>query len=377
MKQKRILPDRLTQSYTILSLIAVSGEFPTKQINRLSGGHEYKVKLIKSLKRKEWIYTYYSDKLRGYRLTSTTKDMLLNDHKNRFTAYLTGNTETNQPKYEITRRLRLHSISETIVTMHNADVSVYRDEKPDVFYPYNNNGAILPFSITHPAFFNSREIKEIGLESVKIQGGRAVGVLLTEYEVFVVYNTGGSLLKWEYKSEMRTKAVMKTIICRDRLPHQYRPENVRGMMLGNDMEQMYQLLTSTGGVKRNYFILDGNYDSFIYLTNDRNGETLLRLLCDTEKTTALNRILSENLHGRDPGLLIENDAIDENGEPVIFAYNCDMPRITRFNSALNLHGKNGTVICFDYQADALRRFCCGNARFQTIDQKKLERKFFP
>ncbi|MCL2816450.1 MAG: hypothetical protein FWD23_17785, partial [Oscillospiraceae bacterium] len=196
-------------------------------------------------------------------------------------------------------------------------------------------------------------------------------------EVFVVYNTGGSLLKWEYKSEMRTKAVMKTIICRDRLPHQYRPENVRGMMLGNDMEQMYQLLTSTGGVKRNYFILDGNYDSFIYLTNDRNGETLLRLLCDTEKTTALNRILSENLHGRDPGLLIENDAIDENGEPVIFAYNCDMPRITRFNSALNLHGKNGTVICFDYQADALRRFCCGNARFQTIDQKKLERKFFP
>ena len=116
---------------------------------------------------------------------------------------------------------------------------------------------------------------------------------------------------------------------------------------------------------------------FIYLTNDHAGEVVLKILCDKGKVNELNRILSQNLYERDPGLLIENDALDDNGEPVIFAYDCDMPRVTRFNSALNLHGRKGTLICFDFQADALRRFCCPNVRIQTIDLNKLEGRFFP
>jgi len=369
------LPGRRSQAYSILSLVAVSGELPADQISRLPGGREYKVKLIKALKRKKLIQTYYKDKLRGYRLTNTAKDLLLADNDERFAFFLTGNADTNILKSEITRRLRLQSIAETFVTMQNAGVSVYRGEKPDVFYP--GDGLAVPLSVTAPSFYNSREMKELDMEFAQIQGARAVGVLLTASEVFVVYNTGGSLLKWEYKSEMRVKALMKTVLCHNRLPHQYKSDNIRALMLGNDMERAYQLLTSTGGVKRNYFVLDGNYDSFIYLTNDHNGEVVLKLLCDTEKTSALSGILSHNLRERDPGLLIENDAIDGNGEPVLFAYDCDMPRITRFNSALNLHGRSGTLTCLDFQEEALRRFCGGNVQIQTIDIKKLEGRFFP
>ena len=371
-----MLPEQQSQAYRILSLIAVSGELPAKQISRLPGGREYKVKLIKGLKNKKLISTCYKDKLRGHRLTTNGKTALFEDNRKRFEAFLTGSTETNQPKYEITRRLRLQSIAETFVTMQNAGVSIYRDEKPDVFSP-DGCGKALPFAITAPAFYNSREIKELGYDAVKIHGARAVGALLAQYDVFVVYNTGGSLMRWEQRSELRTKALMSTVLCRERLPHQYTHENIRGMMLGDDMEQMYKLLTSTGGVKRNYFVLDGNYDSFLYVTNDHNGEMLLKLLCDAQKTDELNRMLSANIYERDPGSLVENDAIDENGEPVLFGYDCDMPRVTRFNSALQLHDRKGTLICFDFQADVLRRFCCENVKFLIIDLKKFEGRFFP
>ena len=104
---------------------------------------------------------------------------------------------------------------------------------------------------------------------------------------------------------------------------------------------------------------------------------LLKLLCDAQKTEELSRMLSENLYERDPGSHIENDAIDENGEPVMFGYDCDMPRLVRFDSALRRYGRKGTLICFDFQADVLRRYCCENVRFQTIDLKKLEGRFFP
>jgi len=148
-----------------------------------------------------------------------------------------------------------------------------------------------------------------------------------------------------------------SIDCQQRLPRQYKPEDIKGLILGDNMELAYQMLTGTGEVKRNYFILDGNYDNFIYLTNDRKGELLLKLICDQEKVAQLNQVLSENLYPHNAAMTIENDAIDENGEPVLFGYDFDMSRIIRFNKALGIQNKTGTIICFDFQADALKRFC--------------------
>jgi hypothetical protein len=69
-------------------------------------------------------------------------------------------------------------------------------------------------------------------------------------EAFVIYNTGGTLLKWDYGPEIMTKALMNSILCLKRLYHQYRPGSVRALMMGDDMEMMYRLLTSTGGKRK-------------------------------------------------------------------------------------------------------------------------------
>jgi len=74
---------------------------------------------------------------------------------------------------------------------------------------------------------------------------------------------------------------------------------------------------------------------------------------------------------------IENDAIDQGGNPVLFGYTCDMPRIARFNTALELQDKDGTLICFDYQREVLERYCGNRVQFQTISFEKFERRFFP
>lgn len=375
MQDKRILPERQSQSYALLELIAISGELPANQIRRLPGGDRYKEEKIKSLKSKRLIRTYYRDKLRGYRLTAEAKDLLLTDNPARFAFYLTGNTETNMLKSEITRRLRLHRIAEAYVTMQNAGIAVFRGTKPGVFGLEGGEQYI--YAVESPAFYSSREIKEFGSEFIKVRGARTVGTLIAESVAFVVYNMGNSLMKWSYKSEMRTKALMKTIF-RQRLPHQYQPaESIQGLILGNDMELAYQLMTNTGDTKKNYFVLDGNYDNFHFITNDHQGEVILKLLCSRERVAELSKILSENLYAREPGWLIENDAVDENGDPVLFAYSFDLPRIVRFNTALQLQNRQGIVICFDFQADVLRRFFFRNAQFQTIDLKKFEGRFFP
>lgn len=365
-----------TQAYLLLSLIAVSGEMPADQITRLIESVSYREKLLTVLREKKLIRTYYKDKLRGHRLTAKAKTLLLTDNHKRFSFYLTGNADTNTIRSEVTRRLRLHRIAEATITFRNAGILIFQDDKPDIFYPEGTAATSAPLVIKEAAFYNSREIKELGDDVIKIRGARAVGILLTEQDAYVTYNTGDSLMKWEYKSEMRTKALMKHVLCRQRMPGQFRSENIKGLILGANMEIAYQLLTSTGGARRSYFVLDGNYDSFLFITNDYSGEMLLRLLCDPEKTDKLNQMLMGGFYPADSAMLIENDAVDEDRNPVLFAYFCDMPRILRFSAALNLQNKPGTLICFDFQKEVLQRFCSNRIQIQTIDFQKFERRFF-
>ena len=101
------------------------------------------------------------------------------------------------------------------------------------------------------------------------------------------------------------------------------------------------------------------------------------MLCDCAKTAQLNDILKQGLTTGAASRAIEHDAFEADGTPVLFCYFFDLPRIARFNSALDLMDSSGIIICFDFQADVLRRYCGSRVRFQTIDFIKFERRFFP
>jgi len=305
-------------------------------------------------------------------LTNRSKAYLLEDQPERFSFYLQGSSDTNRPKSEITRRLRMCRISETCVTMRNAGIAVFRDEKPMIFAPEGSPVSQLEV----PAFYSSREIKELGVETVKIRGARMVGVLLASPGVFLTYNNGASIAKWDYRAELRAKALMKIVLCQQRLSRQYQPDAVYGLLFGDGMELACELLINADSGTRCYFLLDGNYEHFHYLTNDHRGEVILKLLCDPAKTAALDRILMQGLNAKKPGWLVENDAIDKDGNPVLFAYSFDMPRIVRFITALQLQDRAGTLICFDFQAETLRRYCGEQVSLQSISLEKLEGRFF-
>ncbi len=217
----------------------------------------------------------------------------------------------------------------------------------------------------------------MGIDTTKIRSSRSTGILLAPSGIFVTYNSSSALMKWRYKSEMRVKALIWSVICQQRLSSQFRHEDVHGLILGNSMDLAYQILTSTGGRKHDFFMLDGSYEHFLYLTNDHQGEVTLALLCDPGKTAELDRILLQGLTARQPGLAIEHDGISPDGSPVLFGYFCDLPRIARFNTSLELSERPGTLICFDFQAEVLRSYCGSRVRFQTIDFTKFEGRLFP
>lgn len=369
----RCFPKKDTQAYRLLEMVAVCGEFPAELVYRLTGSTSYKETVTWLLKKEKLLRVYYRDKLRGYRLGRRAKARLLTDHPERFSFYLTGNVDTNLLKSEAARRIRLHRIAEVYVAMQNAGVAVFRDEKPKVFAPD------MPCcgKPEGPAFYSSREVKELGIEAVKIKGSRMAGVLLAPGNAFLTYNSGPYMAKWDYRAEQRAKALMQILLCGGGAGLGYAPDRISGLLFGNGLEPFYQILSSADSSERCFFLLDGNYEHFYYLTNDRRGEVMLKLLCDMGRRGELDRILSQGLNAGEPYGIIENDAVDKNGAPVLFGYLPDIPRIHRFCNALQMQGRHGTLVCFDFQREVLERCYGGLVAFEAISFEKFERRFYP
>lgn len=361
-----IQPDSM--KYRFLEMIAISGEFPSSQISRLFSSPSYAEKMITHLKSDGLIRLHYRDKLRGYRLTKRAKDLLLESNPKRFDFYLTGNTETNRIRSEPPRRIRLHQKAETFLTLQKAGITIFPDEKPRIFC---NEAELLALQDL-PLFYSSREIKELPYDTTKIRNSRSIGILLGPACVYALYNTGSSLMRWEYKTEVRLNAMLQHHL--QGHPYAGRPQ-VRAILTGTDMETAFYLMTSTGGYKKSLFMLDTSFEHFHYLPNTPEGELLLQLLAAPNQMLQLNRLLLSDMLPAKEELPIEHDALSANGHPVLLAYDFDMQRITRFNAGLHAYRTPGIIICFDFQLPCLKKYITADIQISCIDLLKFQRRF--
>jgi len=306
-------------------MTGICGEFPAGQLSRLINSPSYAEKIITGLKADRLLRTHYRDKLRGYRLTQKSKELLLSNNPERFRFYLTGNTETNQIRSEVPRRIRLHQKAEAYLTLHHAGIHIYPDQKPGIFIPGHKAGSADLGDL--PLFYSSREVKALGYDTTKIKNSRAVGVLLTRPCVYVIYNTGDHLLKWEYRTEIRMNALMQHHLLGN--PYPVRPP-IRAIMMASDMDIAKLLMTSTGGFRKSLFMLDTSYEHFHFLPNTMEGSDLLKIFCSPGIKKQLDRLLLSDMDPKTE-LSIEHDAVSPEGTPVLLAYDFDMVRIQKFN----------------------------------------------
>lgn len=175
-----MLPSHDSASYELLSLTALCGEFPCDSAARFIDSESYRKKIVTGLTHNRLLRIFSRNHLRGYRLGIRGKRLLQDQDPERFLFYLSGCGDTNAIKSEPSRRLRLHRIARTYITMKNAGITIFRDEKPPLFSP-DTAGAI---PIEDVYFYDSREMKELRSEMLKIYGSRMTGALFTPKQAF-------------------------------------------------------------------------------------------------------------------------------------------------------------------------------------------------
>lgn len=362
-----------TAAFKLLSLAALSGEFPAAALGRLLGDGRYKEKVITELKAKKLLKVYSRDGVRAYRLMLGGKKLLLQENPARFAPILTTPIQTRQ---DLPHRIRQHQMCEVLLYMQKSGISIFPDEKTAL-----SGQTPLPdetqTGIRLPAYYSSLEIKALGPDSTKIKNARFCGVLLTRQRIYLVYNAGDSLMRWEQKSEIKTRALVAYLLCRERLPERYARAEVQGILMGTEMETARRLLCAGEPKSFRVFRLDQTFEHFHFVPGNPQGELLLRLLCIEERTLELREVLSDGLRPANPRAPIENDGFEEDGTPVLFSFDGDLQRLSNFVSMLQLRESKGVIVCFDFQAQVFGAYCGESVRLQTIDLEKYKRRFLP
>lgn len=365
--QSPTLPSHNSLNYELLSLTAICGEVPCGCSARLTASESYRKKVVTSLTHDKLLRIFSRHHLRGYRLGVRGKRLLLQQEPERFAFYLSGCSDTNAIKSEVSRRVRLHRIAQTYVTMLNAGALIYRDEKPPIFSPTANG----PFRIEHPCFYDSREMKEAGLKMLKIRGSRMAGALFMSSRVFAVYNSMEFLPIFEPQVEMRAKVMLEQV-CHAKISFNLKAS---GLLLSDSIDTLRMLLERAQTGKRDHFLLHDGYEHFYFLTNDFYGESLLWILCHPESIAQLDSLLQQDFQPPSPDSRFEHDALAGSGALVLFSYLPDIPRLFRFISAINFLKYSGIIVCFDFQADALRPLCGDSIELQIINFREFQKTF--
>ena len=358
-----------SQAYRLLGLIALCVELPADAIRRLPISGSYRYKVIASLKSQKLIRLFERDSLKGYRLTQAGKKLLLQVQPGRFSYYL--DTGRLPGRSEPARRRRLHAAAQAYITMIRAGIPLFHDEKAPIFEPPGLAAVPKP---SGAVFYCPGEVKGIGLEAAKIRSSRVAGILFDNERIYLTYNTGSAVMKWETRAELRLLSLVESRFCRNPARSWYSDENVIGLMLGDSMDTALQLLNSRGGYKRSHYRPDAGFSHFWFCPNTPEGELQLRLLT-SPAYGQLCRLLVSDLQTGTPTVAMEHDALDTEGRPVLLALDFDLPRLRRFRSALELFGCTGLIFCFDFQAPVLHAYMGGLADVQPISLEKAMKEF--
>ncbi len=357
----------------ILSLVALAGDFPAGELKHFGSSLRFIRRTVQSLTKDKMLISIRKNGIHSYRLTKKAKKYLLAKNPERYEFFVERSVSTNYVSNELTKRLRLQAMAEIWLLMLRSEAVIYRDKKSAIFEnPHAVDAGVLG-APTQPTFYSSREVKEIPGEAAKIKNSRSVGLLLTSTNVYIIYHTSENVMKWYPRSETKLIAVCNYLFS---LKGNYGQGAIKGIMIGKNMGIAAKLLDSTGGFRKQFFMVDNTFEHLYFVPNDESGIIMLKFLTDEKLDAELREMLSEGYLPQTSDFNVENDAISEDGCPVLFAYDFDFVKIKRFVEGVFYKELKGIIYCFDFQKDVIANYCCDvDVVIHVINLEKVKEKF--
>lgn len=369
-----------SQALSILTLLAVTGEYPTASLRLLGNERTVKAMVHKMTTMQTYRLPQTETEITGkllqisgrgsektVRLCKRTALPILT--RLGAEAYYQNAYLTHHASGGTAHRERNHRVAEATAMCMRAGLEI----RP-YFLPSLQNREILHIVPDAPSFYLAKSLKQVGgIEQNKTMFTRMVGAVFTPGAVYAVYNTRGAVMKWSGMGEFKA---LQNLIEIGRL----NAGNVKtdaAILFGQSDEIALGTLIESDKSRRMEFRFDSIYRHVHFVPMNDFGTKLLHLLSLPdwdEKILSLLFDSSDRSYNRG---VFEYDAYI-NGRFIYSHLGSDLARLIRFREAQRFHeNKPCEILCFPEQAPFLRKYLGADIALKTIAMDLIEAELCP
>lgn len=343
----------------LLSLLSVSGEFPTTSLHLLGDTrtiramiHRYKSSCDFRLQTEPGILTARVFQTSGtgqaktLRLCKSALPLLKETHPDALGYYMgafnghrfNGNTNHIERRHRIGEALAMAMMSGAEIRPYNLPGLQKRD--------------IRPVRLTGACFYVARYLKTLyEAEYNKFKYTRIVGAMLYPGGAYAVYNTRSAAMKWKGKGERNSREDLSDIV-RYNLGLERADSAI---FMGTNANVALDTLLEARKIRQVRERFDSIYDYIHFVPLNQDGIKLLKILTLPDwKETMLDAIFDPDT--RPTGhTSAECDAIL--GDRLAFSHlDGDIARLVRLREAISIEKRPYLIVCFPWQRGYLAEF---------------------
>ena len=346
-----------------LELIALAGEVQKNQLERIYS-QQYVRKAINKYKSQQLIIGSNEKGVYAYRLSAAGRLYLEKRFPERFPSGIPG-VRSTVDNFQTRNRFLIHC--STYITMQNAGVPIFADEKSRLYE------GVPPDELIIPAYYSSVEMKRnTTKELLKIQGARFCGLLLTPRWLYVVFNICDKPYPFKVHGEDSVKGVIQKDYCGEVLGSRYGYRSIKAMLLMDKLSSSLYYLNRADPNKTEYYCLERIYEyGFHCIPNDVNGEELVRKMSGIGFGPLPESYLRQ--HGLTPPMDYYGPPHDafKNGKAVLCTFDFDLHRIAKFRRFHVSERKEGIIFCYKHQEPVLREYFGSRVSFEVFSDPSL------
>ena len=193
-------------------------------------------------------------------------------------------------------------------------------------------------------------IEEYSPESVS-KSSRTIGIIVKGRCCFFLYFTGSTRMYWMKNSEENYAAAVKSLL----LARGFGITSIHQIVIGSTMSVAQRLCHGAKPFGNKYFVVSTFFAQCLFLTNNKEGDTLLELILHDELAMEINHAALSPFHPpRIPTR--EYDAIETSlDRPVLLNYQCDLLMLSDIHPMPEGFRGSPIMLCFDYQTQVIQR----------------------
>ena len=252
------------------------------------------------------------------------------------------------------KKHKRHVIRSMSLTQKGFEYVAQRDpEALSMIYSRVNTNAVVPDSnkIYYYAAHELRvAIEEYSPESVS-KSSRTIGIIVKGRCCFFLYFTGSTRMYWMKNSEENYAAAVKSLL----LARGFGITSIHQIVIGSTMSVAQRLCHGAKPFGNKYFVVSTFFAQCLFLTNNKEGDTLLKLILHDELAMEINHAALSPFHPpRIPTR--EYDAIETSlDRPVLLNYQCDLLMLSDIHPMPEGFRGSPIMLCFDYQTQVIQR----------------------